>query len=124
MRPVRMLPLLVLACILVLEMIAPTAQAGEDRRREFPIPTPHAGAMGIAAGPDGNLWFTEYSGNSIGRITTGGAVTEFPLPVAYSAPRDITAGPDGNLWFTESGGSIGRITTGGAFTEFPVPTAF
>jgi streptogramin lyase len=27
-------------------------------------------ALGIAAGPDGNLWFTNQGNNSIGRITT------------------------------------------------------
>ena len=37
---------------------------------------------GIAAGPDGNLWFTEEVGDKIGRITPVGAVTEFPVPTA------------------------------------------
>ena len=27
---------------------------------EFPIPTASSGPYGIAAGPDGNLWFTEH----------------------------------------------------------------
>jgi hypothetical protein len=35
---------------------------------EFPIPTGNSGPAGIAAGPDGSLWFTEYYGNKIGRI--------------------------------------------------------
>jgi virginiamycin B lyase len=34
---------------------------------EFPLPTT-CGAGDIAAGPDGNLWFTEEGGNRIGRI--------------------------------------------------------
>ena len=58
--------------------------------------------IGIAAGPDGNLWFTEDVGNRIGRITTAGVVTEFPFRRASSEPVGIAAGPDGNLWFTES----------------------
>src|SRR6266581_2989335 len=47
---------------------------------EFPIPTASSIPIGIAAGPDGNLWFTEGGGNKIGRITTAGAITEFPIP--------------------------------------------
>ena len=31
---------------------------------------------GIAVGPDGALWFTNYFGNSIGRITTAGVVQQ------------------------------------------------
>ena len=79
--------------------------------------------MGITAGRDGNVWFTEESGNKIGRITRTGTVTEFAVPTSGSAPESITAGPDGNLWFTElSGNKIGRITPAGAITEFLVPT--
>ena len=70
---------------------------------EFPVPTADSRPSGIAAGPDGNLWFTECDGNQIGRITTGGVITEFPIPTASSGPQGITAGPDGNLWFTEAG---------------------
>jgi sugar lactone lactonase YvrE len=71
----------------------------------------------ITAGPDGNVWFTEYNGNRIGRITPAGIVTEFTA-TANSYPDRITAGPDGNLWFTENNGRIGRITPAGVVTEF------
>jgi hypothetical protein len=92
---------------------------------EFPIPTAGSQPSGITVGPDGALWFTETSGNNIGRITTAGVVKEFPIRTAYSSPSGITAGPDGALWFTEtSGNNIGRITTAGVITnEFPIPTA-
>src|ERR1700685_1199140 len=33
--------------------------------------------IGIAAGPDGALWFTNAGNGSIGRITTTGAVSNF-----------------------------------------------
>ena len=58
----------------------------------------------IVAGPDGNLWFTEFNGgNRIGRITTAGVITEFSTGITAGAlPYGITAGPDGNLWFTEA----------------------
>ena len=35
---------------------------------EFPVPTNNAGLWGIAAGPDGNIWFTEQVGNKVGYI--------------------------------------------------------
>ncbi len=86
------------------------------------ISTPNVGPQDVAAGADGNLWFTEGSANQIGRVTPAGAVTVFPLPLS-SAPHGITAGPDGSLWFTESlTNKIGRITTAGVITEFPIPT--
>ena len=73
----------------------------------------------IIAGPDGNLWFTEYRGSRIARITPAGVVTEFNLPMPGRQPSHITTGPDGNLWFTEGApGGIGRITPAGVVTEF------
>jgi streptogramin lyase len=74
----------------------------------------------LTAGPDGNVWFTEYTGNRIGRITPSGVVTEFSAGItAGSGPVGIVLGPGGNLWFTESSGQrIGRITPAGVVTEF------
>lgn len=66
------------------------------------------------AGPDGNLWFTEFEANQIGRIRPSGTITEFPVPTPRSGPTAITRGPDGNLWFTEAGrNQIGRIAPQG-----------
>src|SRR5213080_3960121 len=73
------------------------------RFRQFPLPS-HSRPVGITAGPDGNLWFTESGRDRIGRITTAGVITEFPVPTASSIPYEIAAGPDGALWFTESNG--------------------
>ena len=87
---------------------------------EFPIPTANTDPVGITAGPDGNLWFTEFSVGKIGRITTSGTVTEFP---AAGNPQFITVGSDGNLWFPEQTTfKIGRMTTAGGFTDFPIIT--
>jgi virginiamycin B lyase len=86
------------------------------------FPVPNAGFL-IAAGPDGNLWYTEGAVSRIARITPSGAVTEFPTITAASTPEGIVAGPDGNLWFTEfDGNKIGRITTAGVVTEFNLIT--
>jgi virginiamycin B lyase len=57
------------------------------------------------------LWFTEHTGNQIGRLTLAGEITEYPVPTPASDPMVIEPGPDGALWFTEFyGNKIGRIT--------------
>ena len=60
------------------------------------------------------MWFTETSGNRIGRVTTAGVFTEFSAGItAGSSPNAIAPGPDGNLWFSEaSGNRIARIGSG------------
>jgi streptogramin lyase len=76
----------------------------------------------IAAGPDGNVWFANYLGYSVGRMTPQGVFTNFPTPTGVSTDVGIALGPDGNLWFTELIQSkIGRITPQGGITEFPTP---
>jgi len=90
---------------------------------EYPIPTVASGAHDIAPGPDGNLWFTEYSASKIGKSTISGAITEYSVPTANSNPAGIVAGPDGNLWVTEFNfNKIAKVTTSGSFKEYIVPT--
>ncbi|HVS45491.1 MAG TPA: hypothetical protein VMS32_02385 [Verrucomicrobiae bacterium] len=97
---------------------------------EYALPTNPSVPSQVAAGPDGNLWFTENSGDKIGKITTTGTITEYQVPSVDAGPQGIAAGPDGNLWFTESGdrftgssqNKIGKITAGGTITEYQIPT--
>jgi streptogramin lyase len=64
---------------------------------------------GIAAGPHGEMWFTELARNAIARITPAGEVTEHRVPTHRSFPQRIVSGPDGALWFTEGqANQIGR----------------
>ena len=73
---------------------------------------------GIAAGPDGALWFTNEGDNSIGRITTSGVISSY-TGNGIDGPELITLGPDGALWFTNfNGSSIGRITTSGVVSNY------
>jgi virginiamycin B lyase len=78
----------------------------------------------MTPGPDGNIWFTEFRGNRIGRMSPQGRLLdEFPIPTPNSGAEGIAVGPDGNVWFTENrANKIGRITPSGTITEFPVPT--
>ncbi len=100
---------------------AATAATGDVT--EYPTPTLGSSPRGLAAGPDGAVWFVERNANLIGRITAFGVVTEYPLPTPGAWPTEIALGPDAALWFTEqAANAIGRIEPGGAVTEFPLPT--
>ena len=78
----------------------------------------------VAAGPDGNLWFTRLNDDRIGRMTPAGEVTMFTDPQdQIDKPWGIAAGPDGNVWFTSyNNDRLGRITPGGAITTFADPS--
>lgn len=102
----------------------------------FPLPSPDISVTSIAAGSDGNLWFTENvddaetTNQRIGRMTPAGAFSDFPItaPFADGYLRQIIAGPDNNLWFSLEGadanynalGAIGRITPQGAISIVPL----
>ena len=89
---------------------------------QFSVPTEHGWPWGIAAGPDGDMWFTEAGGGKIGQIAPDGQIKEFRLSSLAGGPEGITAGPDGDMWFTErSEDKIGRITPQGRVTEIPTP---
>jgi virginiamycin B lyase len=71
---------------------------------------PQGELQGITCGPDGALWYTEWSANNVTRISTSGVFTQFKIPTIGSEPWGITTGPDGALWFTERNvGKIGRL---------------
>jgi RHS repeat-associated protein len=85
---------------------------------EYALPK-SSGPYGIAAGSDGNLWFTELGTGKIGKITTSGTVTEYSGAVF---PTKIAPGPDNNLWFTTwLLNKIGKITTAGVITQYTLP---
>lgn len=70
---------------------------------------------GITRGPDGNLWFTEFAPDKIGRIApTGSPIDHFPVSGGGTDPVGITVGSDGALWFAMESGHIGSMPTSGA----------
>jgi len=92
---------------------------------QFSIPVAANRPQWIAAGSDGNMWFTENPGGKVARITPAGVVTEFTVPTANAQPQMIVGASDGNLWFTEFSttpppgtSKIAKVTTTGTFTEF------
>ena len=116
------------AVVLVLALSGSTLAAPLGQIAEFPTPSAGSFPVGMAPGPDGNLWFVEDS--VVGKIAevspATGAVSEFATPTQPSFPLGIALGPDGNMWFTESAnpGRIGEINPiTHAITEIPTPTA-
>jgi streptogramin lyase len=72
----------------------------------------------LAKGSDGNVWFTNNRGDSIGSMTTAGVVTEHRASGIHW-PSEIVADPHGPLWFVNDyEGTIGRMTTLGDVTIF------
>ena len=76
---------------------------------EYATTTSNAGPVGITVGPNAEIWFTEQTGNNIGRVnytspyTFPPTISEFPIPFSSSAPLAIAPGPasDTRLWFSE-----------------------
>lgn len=79
--------------------------------------------QGIAAGTDGNLWFTDPENDEVGKISVHGAISEYSILTPGALPTMIAASSD-SMWFTEQkAGKIGRVTPSGVVTEFSIPTA-
>ena len=76
--------------------------------------SPESHPYAIAAGPDGQLWFTDPYEPKIGRMTTAGAITlQAPLPTLTFA-YGIAAGGDGAMWFvSQNPSTINRIDAAG-----------
>ncbi len=97
-----------------------------EKRGEVTIYSPagmSGGAWGIAAGPDGNIWFTEPGVQKVGHIKPSEPTTslvEIEVPGMSTEPErsHIATGPDGNLWVALGENGIARITPAGAVTEF------
>jgi len=58
----------------------------------FAVPTTGSEPFKITTGPDGNLWFTEFAANNIGKSAPDGTMTEYPISHwadtgSLSAPR-------------------------------------
>jgi virginiamycin B lyase len=89
---------------------------------EYELPTPDAGLLRLAVGPDGGVWFLECKIHAVGRITMDGQITEFP-GLDMAAGPGIAIGPDGAVWFTSfDGNRIERMTLDGQVTGYAVPT--
>jgi virginiamycin B lyase len=122
----RAVAILAMVGLLLGVLVQPAAAA--PTITEFHVASPGI-PQGIATGPDGNLWFTLFYDNQVGRITTSGKSTVFSLNTRNSSTF-ITSGPNNALWLTllnDVGGStsnqVGELTTKQALKTFTVPKA-
>jgi len=77
---------------------------------EFAIASPSQ-PRDIVAGPDGNLWFTEFNAERLSRITTDGVITE--VQKVRGGPWGIGRGAGNTIWLTQfEGNKVGRFTIG------------
>lgn len=111
---------------------SPAPTLGPGIVSEERIPTSAATPLGIASGPDGNLWFAEFDGNKIAKVVpstfpAAGSIVECgPLPTSGSGPVDVTSDPltANKVWFDEfANDKIANVDTSTcAYNEFPIPT--
>lgn len=77
----------------------------------YPVSGAHFGCM--IRNPDGNVWFTDYGNNKVGKVTTAGVVSEFALPLGAS-PNCLASDTEGNLWVTDGGkNAIDKVNISG-----------
>jgi hypothetical protein len=102
---------------------------------EIYVPTTQTAVQpyGLTIAPSGsitNIWFADFAGNTIDRITRGGGtnlanpnnyfITQFPTPTSGSQPTFVASGRDLNLWFGESANNAVGILVLDHFLSFNV----
>src|SRR5689334_13761464 len=79
-----------LVVVIAMTLVTGAVEAAAPPIDQFGPPTPNSQPWMIVAGPDGNLWFTEYGANKIGKSTPKGEISEYNIPSAASGPIGIT----------------------------------
>jgi streptogramin lyase len=94
-----------------------------DGFKRYTVPTPNAKPAVMASDTQGNLWFSEWRGSRIGRISADGKIEEYPIPVEEESPRAIAVDTEGQVWFSVSFnyGLFQLDPTTGHIREFPIP---
>jgi virginiamycin B lyase len=103
---------------------------------EYPVPNPSspgsgcsgcgtASLSGIAAGPDGNVWYFDVGQNLVGRVTPAGSITQFAVPATGAGSEGIVGAPDGNVWMVARGSMNGpdwilKVSPVGVITRYPL----
>jgi virginiamycin B lyase len=62
------------------------------------FPVDNTGPSGIAAAPDGTIWFTQETMGNAASVTNDGVITEGKT-VRDSGPAGITVAPNGDPWY-------------------------
>ncbi|MGI5835630.1 MAG: virginiamycin B lyase family protein [Chloroflexota bacterium] len=111
----------------LLAAVVATMAAGASAQSaptEWSVPTFSSQPMNLAPDSEGNIWFTEFAGNKIGKVNTNGVFQEFTVPTNDSQPWGIAIDSSNRVWFTEhAAGKIGNLTPNGVFGQDNIPTA-
>jgi streptogramin lyase len=90
----------------------PGAAAAASPVAEIALPIPDVVPTGLAAGPDGSVWYAANAGG-IGRVDPAGKVTEYAVGAnskdLLGIPDAMAAAQDGSLWFTDLSTSTPRV---------------
>lgn len=81
---------------------------------------------GIAAAPDGKIWFVEQGTNQLGSYDPyNGTFAQYDIPTPRSAPSEVAVDANGNVWFTElTANNLGELKAGGSkVVEIHIPPA-
>jgi len=115
--------LLVLLTVAMVVVIAAGVSA-QTAVNEWGISAAGGQPSNLATDSFGNLWFTELTGNRIGKINQNGVIQEYAVSTSDSQPWGIAVDSSNKVWFTEfAGNKIGNVTPQGAFGQDNVPTA-
>ena len=59
--------------------------------------------VSVVSGADGNLWFTEFTGAKIAKMSINGKIlATYGCGTGCASPHTIVMGTDGNFWYTEN----------------------
>jgi virginiamycin B lyase len=100
------------------------AVAASVQIEEWDVPTANSFPHDPAVAPDGSLWFTGMSSNTLGRLDPKtGKIREYPLNIPSSGPHGLVADREGNIWFTANfKGYIGKLDPRtGKVKDYPMP---
>ena len=101
----------------------PTSSVVTGVVTEYPLPSASSLPYEIAAGTDGNLWFTQYNG-PVGKISTAGTIALYPSAGVTSGQEGLAPGPgDGNMWVITNGALLAKFTPSGSVAAtIPLPS--
>jgi virginiamycin B lyase len=90
---------------------------------QFTPGTPSGIYLGIARGPDNNIWFTDPADSLLLRITNTGLTTHFRIhpPPPGTGANNLAVGADNKL-YVEAGSFIAQVTTSGTIRYFSTVT--
>jgi streptogramin lyase len=89
---------------------------------EYPVRGNMDAPNAVAAGSNGDLWFTAGDQNYVADMTTTGTVpSENSPPAANSFPSALAPGSDGNMWMVQAAGYVSSIAPGSfAISQYTV----